>query len=424
MPTISERVTAFLNPVRKQPSWETRSLAEAVPKPKGLVPRGQRPDFKTLDTAYRTIGIVHATVDWYADATMAEGYETEADESQKAQKQVVDDFAAQVNLDELLHETTKQVVLYGNCYWELVGDDEDIVILDPALIEPVRKKSNPWEIEHYLMKAQNKPAKKLNPDTIIHFKFDVADYELYGIGLIEPNDSLIALGKNVESYLDLLLKRYATAPLHVKVGSEQFPASISELSTFSNSLKSRKYDSEWVTNHLIDINPVNVESGRLRYEYFLTYINDEMYAGLNAPLMPYLRNATEASARAMLAAADRKVKSIQRFLKRIVEFRVFRPLCGNTGYYPKLSFEPVEERGKKELVEELIMLSSSGIITVDEAREELGMKPMEGGAVPVQPEPVKPKIEAMLRADESVQSIVEELGCSPQYVYRVRRKMK
>jgi hypothetical protein len=83
---------------------------------------------------------------------------------------------------------------------------------------------------------------------------------------------------------------------------------------------------------------------------------------------------TEASARAALEAAERKVMSIQRFVKRIVEAEVFNPVLKKTGY------SPIESKvrlnwGKPEFpeleVSDIILAFEKGAIDVQELRNML-----------------------------------------------------
>jgi hypothetical protein len=68
---------------------------------------------------------------------------------------------------------------------------------------------------------------------------------------------------------------------------------------------------------------------RINFTPYIVHNDEQIAEGLMAPLMLYLRNATEASARTILESIDRRVQARQRYLKRRMERYVFKPLVGD-----------------------------------------------------------------------------------------------
>ena len=68
---------------------------------------------------------------------------------------------------------------------------------------------------------------------------------------------------------------------------------------------------------------------RINFTQYVIHNDEQIAEGLMAPLMLYLRNATEASARTILESIDRRVQARQRYLKRRMERYVFKPLVGD-----------------------------------------------------------------------------------------------
>jgi hypothetical protein len=61
---------------------------------------------------------------------------------------------------------------------------------------------------------------------------------------------------------------------------------------------------------------------------YIELIYYQMCEGLHAPLLLYLKNATEASATVMMESVDRLVNGVQRYIKRRIERYCFKPQCG------------------------------------------------------------------------------------------------
>jgi hypothetical protein len=82
-----------------------------------------------------------------------------------------------------------------------------------------------------------------------------------------------------------------------------------------------------------DVKTVTVDP-RAGYEAYIEHILNQVYLG-GQTLLPKLFTTpgfTEASARAALEIAERKVLALQRFIKRIVEKDIFCPLIRQAGF--------------------------------------------------------------------------------------------
>ena len=85
-----------------------------------------------------------------------------------------------------------------------------------------------------------------------------------------------------------------------------------------------------------DIKTVSVDS-RARYEAYIDHILNQIYLGGQTPLPKLFTTPgfTEASAKAALEIAERKVMALQRFIKRTCERQIFTPLIQQAGFDPK-----------------------------------------------------------------------------------------
>jgi ketopantoate hydroxymethyltransferase len=76
---------------------------------------------------------------------------------------------------------------------------------------------------------------------------------------------------------------------------------------------------------------------RARFEAYVEHILNQVYLGGQTPLPKLFTTPgfTEASARAALEMAERKVMALQRFIKRIVEREIFVPVIAQAGLDPE-----------------------------------------------------------------------------------------
>lgn len=146
-----------------------------------------------------------------------------------------------------------------------------------------------------------------------------------------------------------------------------------ELQAYANVLKKiPRKGARFAYNDEADIRQAAQQLGRGWEVYVESLVNDFLL-GLQTPIPRLFTTPgfTEASARAALEAAERKVMALQRFIKRIVEREVFNPLLRGAG------FSPVEARvrlnwGQPDVPElkvaDLLVAFEKGAIRVEELR--------------------------------------------------------
>jgi hypothetical protein len=139
-----------------------------------------------------------------------------------------------------------------------------------------------------------------------------------------------------------------------------------------------------------DVNVKTLEMDpRGKYTDYLEIINQEIYEGLQAPLLTYLRNATEASARTQLESIQRTVDGIQRYIKRVVEKEVFSLVVEKKGLkeVPRIRWGKPTTGVENLTFRDVAMLVQAYVLTSRQAVDllrKMGL-PIEGS----EPESVK-----------------------------------
>ena len=115
-------------------------------------------------------------------------------------------------------------------------------------------------------------------------------------------------------------------------------ASDEKLAEYQKTIKTKpKAGARFVYNKPeADIKTVTVDT-QARYEAYIDHILNQIYLGGQTPLPKLFTTPgfTEASAKAALEIAERKVMALQRFIKRICEREIFTPLIQQAGFDPK-----------------------------------------------------------------------------------------
>ncbi|KYH41846.1 MAG: hypothetical protein AYL31_003610 [Candidatus Bathyarchaeota archaeon B26-1] len=289
-----------------------------------------------------------AFVDFLADQVVGAGFYVTVNEDYphaEEAKGVVDEFCEGVNLDELLQIGVREVIAAGNSFWEKIEPHrlEELRILPLTSIERI-KRDQYGHVRGYVQSAYY-GGRTLSPERIIHFKWNPVNGEPFGTGVLRPlleayrlNDGETRMGflemkARMEMMLPKIFEKYAGPDeLWIFEG-----ISDKQLEEYQRVLRSRPREgARFVYNRPADIKTVQIDP-RTQFQAYLEHVLNQVYLSGETPLPKLFTTPgfTEASARAALELAERKVISLQRFIKRIVEREIFRPIVEQAGYDPK-----------------------------------------------------------------------------------------
>lgn len=301
--------------------------------------------FEDCIEAYLKDPSCRASVDFLADQVAGMGFYTTANgdyEGAEKAKQVVDEFCEQVNLDGMLQVAAREIIAAGNSFWEKVEPDrlEDLRILPLTSINRIKRDIH-GNVEGYAQSATY-GGKTLAPDRIIHFKWNPVDGEPFGSGILrsllermstgngEARMSFLEMKARIERMLPEIFEKYAGPDeLWIFEGVKD-----DRLAEYQRVIRSRpKEGARFVYNRPADIKTVQIDP-RTQFQAYLEHIINQIYLGGETPLPRLFTTPgfTEASAKVALDLAERKVTSLQRFIKRIVEREIFDPVVKQASY--------------------------------------------------------------------------------------------
>jgi len=299
--------------------------------------------FDALVDIYLCDPAARAAVDFLADQAVGIGFYTTAEDADA--KAVVDEFNEMVNLDEMLLRASREIVAFGNCFWEKLEPDylENLKILPITSIDKILRDQY-GEIQGFRQTVRY-GGNILDPERIIHFCWNPLNGEAYGIGILrsiaevmnlngaESRPSFVDMKASLEKGMTEIMRKYA-GPTELW----KFPGVPDDkASEYASLLKSMPREGgRFVVNMPAEVEVIAVDP-RSRFDAYVEHIWNQYILGLQTPLPKLFTTPgfTEASAKAAIEVAERKVMALQRFTKRVVEREVFTPIVRQAGFGPK-----------------------------------------------------------------------------------------
>ena len=307
---------------------EQKGVVERYPQLWQAVGKPQPADYAKLYDYYRTHPLAKSSVDSLAGMIAGAGYYTTVhnpeDPQQARAKEIVDNFAAKVNLDELLLEVAKDLLITGNCFVEKIFEKRRLVGLKRLPVVEMRVVRDRFgNVQKYVQRPQAGQI-EFSPRELVHFKWNDVKLTGYGIGILEPVQNYLEFDvKNTENMVEVIYKTAYPIPIF------QFKSK-ADIDYFQELLKKRQPGEPILMLGEVSPNIIQVDS-RIRFGEFLDAVERKIFEGMRAPLLSWLRNATEASAKVMLETVDRDVRAMQRYIRRKVEGEIFQPLLQGEG---------------------------------------------------------------------------------------------
>lgn len=321
------------------------------------------------DKFYMENSEVNSAINVKSDMTVGIGYFTESEN--KLAKELVDEYAELVGLDQILLRVVKYMLIYGFCPVERFfkpgrpAKQEDIKLYLKILLPKTVKiqRDEKGKVLGYKQVANGKTV-YFKPSEIIWFVNNEITSP-YGTSLIQPIMNLLKAKEKINEDMPKIIHRYAS-PLTVWESNQT-------IEPLKQAVTTRQADEDIFLGNVppgtvrfqnLEIDP------RGRFDNYLRIIDESILECLQAPILRYLRNATEASATKMLEVIDRHIEGIQRYIKRMVEGEIFAPLLLVQGIedvprlrwgLPRTGLENIKLTDIALLVEKGVITSKQGV---------------------------------------------------------------
>ena len=175
------------------------------------------------------------------------------------------------------------------------------------------------------------------PEQIAWFKWNMTGGQVgsdfYGQGLVQPILDYVWAIQQMEDYLVRIMKRYAAPKILWQVGTEAAPPKPEDIKAWAATLKNIKPDEDWVAPFTNTAKTIETNL-TARFEEYVGHMQAQIIAGLQNPnliLSLLVLRVSDASARAMQDAWNRKISAGQDVLKEAWEDLIYKPLCVQEG---------------------------------------------------------------------------------------------
>ena len=388
-------------------------------------------DLDAFESLYKTDqGYVKAAIDFWRDTITGVGfYTTVKDRENEPYKIIIDDFCEKVNFDKFISRVCQNTLIYGFCpvikQYDSILVVPDTGVTEGIKISPYKRVSNE---QTKALKIQSKgkliglkilPStnfamvrdkygnvlkyiQQINvggkqpeyaPDEIWLCQWNVVGTDAFGISLLSPIFNAINIKKQAISDMGKIIQRYGAPKVVWFVPTDK------DRKELSGVLDKLPINKDPIISGDAKITPLQVDP-RAAFEFFYDFLDKEIFEGLGAPLLSYLRNSTQASANQMMDKVSREVQGIQRYLKREIEAQIFKELVGDAPEIPRLNWGAPQTGLEEIKILDIARLVEVGSITPLQSREmmrKLGIPLEEASGTPTGSPTANIKIGKVLR---------------------------
>jgi hypothetical protein len=347
-------LTALANVVRNR-LHEAAIFLSQTERVRGVSPAVS---FKVMTSVYLGDLAVRASIDFLADQVAGQGFYTTMNEEYKetsdgkTAKEIVDEFCEEIGLDEVLQESARYLIGWGNVFW-WVGSPVKILFLRPIPLEIIKDEGikfnfSTGEITEIVFDWKQEP-QQIPGDEIIHLAYNVLTAKPLGVGILQSLCTPLNIGNGDirDAYYQIKGRsHYAFDKIMQKFGGPVelwSVAGATEKSLQHLEAQLRRIPKEGAR---IVANPSQRSEAKVQtivpetpkgLEKYLEILDDEYLIGLQSPISNLLGKSgfKYATATAAVEVVENRVMALQRFLKRSVERHVFNRVVAAAGLDPK-----------------------------------------------------------------------------------------
>lgn len=314
-------------------AFQTETAEEEIKIPKELGIKHPY-DFRLTEEMFKRHPLVQAAVEKHADSIVA-NFLVECKDANV--KKLIEGFIKDINFKVILYDWVISALVTGNGYLEIDLQKNDLKLLDPKTIYVRRdKKGNILGYNQYLgnlkLFRQNKII-PLKTNQVAHLKLNGINNEAYGYGLIWANMNELDKLIQEENDMGIVSSRKATAPYHVKIGQPGEAVDIDDINDFNQKLEYLNNRTEWVTDANVEISAIDFGNIPDKFAGSLDHYLRMLYFGFQVPpVLLGLANVPEGLAKAQSEAFQRRIKSMQERIEKVIEEKIFKQILYANGF--------------------------------------------------------------------------------------------
>lgn len=321
-------------------------------------------EFATTEGLYAKFGLVTGVVDKIIDFTWGPGFFTESDD-EKA-KEIIDQWMEDVDFSFHGRKWFREALVKGTGFLELGGKENEmpqgVKVLDAKRMFIERNKKGKIIKVNQVSMSKGVKAKPIpfQPFQMAILPINQIGDNVYGNGLIFPALEGIELLLRSQKDLHELISRKANAPLWAKIGDKEkdiLPKQ-SELDSFGQLMTFMNNKTEWATAADVELSVIDFGDIGGKYSEVLSHDLDMLFFTFQVPEVLMGRgNIPEGLAKVQLEAFDRRIRSFQAELEKVIEQKIFRRVLQANGNDSHVEFN-WGQPGKSEVNAEIDKIST------------------------------------------------------------------
>jgi len=314
-------------------------------------------DFDLLHDIYTNVPIVHGSIETTVDfatsipVTILSDNQKVIDEAYK--------YHNKIEFEILRKAICRHGLIFGCAFLEKVGETA-FKVLDPRFMYVVRDIHGVITGYKQVISKSKEPI-EFKSDEIIMFVFNQIDDNPYGTSVLKPIMNALTQKLKFEKDVFQMLGKKLNAFLHVQMGSDEYPATETDIQKMTSDIENLSNANDFITNHLTKINVVGIEGKFIDIRPFVEMSENTIIYGLQVPLALLGRtNIPEGLARVQFKAFEKHIRSYNEAFERVWENKILQPYIVNKGLttWSKINSLPELEFGEFDYETETLKLNN------------------------------------------------------------------
>lgn len=361
-----------------------------------------------IQSGYNIDSYIRQGVDKYVDQIFKEGYTFYGTDERTVEylnlRLAYIAEASQMPTEELLMGIAEDLVKYGNCMLVKARDDKAEVhpqgvtltglygrkpVAGYFFANPVTMKCRRDDYGTITKWQQDnaKGKQEFDPEDVIHFYYKREKGKAYGTSFLVPVLADVKALRRAEDNVLKMMYRNVFPFHHVKVGSEDVPATNNEIDVTEEAINDMDIEGfGLVTSERVEVKAVASDKV-INAEPYIKYLESRVFSGMGIPEIMFGRGdtANRSTGDNMTSEMADRIRAISKIIELFVNNSIIKELLMEGGYDPVLNTEQaVEFRFNDNDVDVEIKKQVHAIykyehnsITENEMRSELGKDPIQ-----------------------------------------------
>ena len=354
----------------------------------GVTPIEDLPKYKDL---YTFTPYIKSAIDVTANLVTSKGFDLQGSSEQV--RQWLTDWMDKINLLEQLRIVATDMLTFGNAYLEICGlsrpqgqeelppEDWWLKPLDPV---HMRVRRDAYGNVFGYVQLLTFPPVAFTSEEIVQFRYGGKSWwfeQSYGTSILRPLLKIQALIDQFEGDMATIVHTYAKPMLIVKAGTAERPWSDAQLTALSEAFANRKVGSDLFVRGDVDVQVVPSLTKDVNIEWWLDYLYRQREFALGVPRIfaGHSEGTNRATAEVVLDEYMSRLRVMQEMIADQLESVLFKNIItrkfGEGTEIPKIKWHPILEMDPETKSKMVTLLLEYSVLTIDEARAEMGYKP-------------------------------------------------